>query len=237
MLTLRPSDERGFADFGWLQARYTFSFANYHDPSHVGFGPLLVVNQDVIGAGRGFGEHGHASMEIVTYVIDGELAHKDSMGNGSVIRPGDVQLMQAGRGVRHSEFNGSATQPTHCIQMWVLPRAEGGEPSYAQAAFPFEERRGTLRVAVSPDGRDGSLRIAQDACLLLGLLDGDETIAHELGAGDAAWLHVARGNLRANGVELGPGDGLAIEDERALSIDAGRNAEFVMWQFGPGAMA
>ena len=225
------------ADFGWLQARYTFSFANYHDPAHVGFGPLLVVNQDVIGAGRGFGEHGHASMEIVTYVIYGELAHKDSLGNCSVIRPGDVQLMQAGRGVRHSEFNGSATRPTHCIQMWVQPRAEGGEPSYAQAAFPPDGRRGRLRLVVSPGGDDGSLRIAQDARLYVGLLDGDEAIAHALDDGDAAWLHVARGSLRVNGLQLGPGDGLAIEDESMLTLDGGRDAEFVMWQFGASAMA
>lgn len=232
MLTLRPAAERGFADFGWLQAHYSFSFANYYDPRHMGFGPLRVINQDVIGAGRGFGIHGHESMEIVTYVLEGALEHEDSLGHGERLEPGEVQLMSAGTGVRHSEFNGNADRPAHTLQMWVLPESEGGEPSYAQRAFPYAERRGRLRLVVSPDGEGDSLRIRQAARLFVGTLDGEERIEHAFAKGQTAWLHNAVGELSANGLRLGPGDGLAIEDEAQLVLDAGAQAEFVLWQFG-----
>ena len=229
MITIRRSDERGHADHGWLDARHTFSFAEYMDPRFMGYGVLRVLNQDRVAPGRGFGMHGHRDMEIVTYLLEGVLEHKDSMGNGAQMRPGEVQFMSAGAGVMHSEFNASETEPLHLLQMWVLPARPGGEPRYEQTAFPEEERRGKLRLVVSPDGRDGSLTIGQDARMYAGLLNGDETASHDFGDDRCGWLHVARGSLRLNGEELGPGDGAAIEGE-AMTLDGGDGAEFVLWE-------
>ena len=228
MITLRRSDERGHANHGWLDARHTFSFAGYIDPRHMGFSELRVLNQDRVLPAQGFGTHGHENMEIVTYVLDGVLEHKDSMGNGSQMRHGEVQLMSAGSGVTHSEFNASQTDELHLLQMWVLPRELGTVPRYEQKEFPQEDLRGKARLVVSPDGRDGSLTIGQDVSLYAGLLHGDET-ARLSTAGRAAWLHVARGSLKLNGLELGPGDGAAIRDEEELVFSDGEQAEFVLW--------
>ncbi len=229
MIQIRRSDERGHADHGWLDTYHTFSFANYYDPEFMQFGLLRVINQDTVAAGRGFGTHGHQDMEIVSYVLDGVLEHKDSMGNGSQMRPGEVQLMSAGRGVTHSEFNASHDQPLHFLQMWVFPRKRGTPPRYEQRAFSEEERRGKLRLVVSPDGSDGSLSIDQDARLYASLVGAGERAAHELPAGRAAWLHVARGKVKLNGEELGAGDGAAILDERRLELVGVEDAELVLW--------
>lgn len=232
MLTPRRSSERGHADHGWLDAFHTFSFAEYMDPEFMGFETLRVLNQDRIGPAKGFGYHGHRDMEIVTYVLSGVLEHGDSMGTGSVIRPGEVQLMSAGRGVMHSEFNGSDEQDLHLLQMWVLPAERGGEPRYEQRPFAEAERRGRLRLVVSPDGAEGSLVIGQDARLYAGLLDGEERCSHALPASRAAWVHVAKGHLELNGIRLGPGDGAAVRDEPELTFTKGASAEFVMWELG-----
>ena len=229
MITVRKSEERGHADHGWLDARHTFSFAGYFDPEWVQFGPLRVLNQDRIAAGRGFGEHPHDNMEIVTVVLDGVLEHRDSMGNGSQMRPGEVQLMSAGTGVRHSEFNASRDEELHLLQMWVLPREQGYEPRYEQKAFPAEELRG-LRLVVSPDGRDGSLTIGADASLYAGTVAAGEENRLSLEPG-RAWLHVAKGSVRLNGEELAPGDGAAIEGETELAFEGVEDAELVLWHF------
>jgi len=230
MLRIRRSDERGHADHGWLDARHTFSFADYHDPDFMGFGVLRVLNQDRVQPGQGFPRHGHRDMEIVTYLLEGELSHEDSMGNGSRILPGEVQLMSAGTGVLHSEYNASGDDLLHLLQMWVLPAERGTKPRYEQKGFPAAERRGRLRLVVSPDGKDGSLTIGQDARLYAGLLDGAERAQLALAPGRTAWLHVGLGKLRANGEQLGPGDGAALLDEKQLSLERGERAEFVVWE-------
>jgi len=230
MIRPRRSDERGHADHGWLDTHHTFSFADYHDPDFVHFGVLRVVNQDRVAPGRGFGTHGHENMEIVSYVLEGVLAHRDSLGNGSEMRPGEVQLMSAGTGVRHSEFNASAVEPLHFLQMWVFPRRNGTAPRYEQAAFPASERRGRLRLVVSPDGASGSLTIGQDARLFAGLFDRGERTTWRLEAGRMAWLHVARGRCRAGDVELGPGDGAAIQGEPHVLLEGLDEAEVVLWE-------
>lgn len=230
MIAMRRSEARGHAEAGWLNTYHTFSFAGYQDPAFMGFSELRVLNQDRVSPGLGFGTHGHENMEIVSYVLDGVLEHKDSLGNGSQMRPGDVQLMSAGTGVRHSEFNGSKTDPLHFLQMWILPARDGTRPRYEQKNFPEEVRRGQLRLVVSPDGRDGSLTIGQDACLYIGLLDGAERIRHELPKGRDGWVHVARGALTVNGQKLGPGDGAAVTDEPLLQFAAGESAELVLWE-------
>lgn len=229
MITVRRSAERGHADHGWLDAYHTFSFAGYHDPEFVHFGPLRVINQDRVAPGRGFGTHGHENMEIVTYMLEGALEHRDSMGNGSQMRPGEVQLMSAGSGVTHSEFNASSDEPLHLLQMWVFPRHDGTPPRYEQRAFAESERRGRLRLVVSPDGAQGSLTIDQDARLFAGLFDAGEAAEHALPNGRTAWIHVARGRVRVNDVELGPGDGAAIEDEASLLVTGLDDAELVLW--------
>ena len=229
MITIRRSDERGHANHGWLDTYHTFSFASYFDPDFMGFSELRVLNQDVVKAGRGFSTHGHSDMEIVTHVLSGVLEHRDSMGTGSKIRPGEVQLMSAGTGVTHSEFNASAAEPLELLQMWVRPAGRGGKPRYEQREFAERERRGKLRLVVSPDGGDGSLRIGQDARLWLGLLDGGEAIRAPLGSERSAWLHVPRGELVLNGQTLGPGDGAGIRGEAELSFERGRKAEIVLW--------
>lgn len=228
MITIRRSEARGHADHGWLKSHHTFSFANYRDPEFMGFSVLRVVNQDRVAAEKGFGTHGHRDMEIVSYVLDGVLAHKDSMGNGSEMRPGEVQIMSAGTGVEHSEFNAS-DQELHFLQMWVLPAESGTAPRYGQKAFDRSERQGTLRLVVSPDGEGGSLKIGQDARLYAGLLTGAEVAALTLDADRCAWVHVARGSLELNGHLLGPGDGAAVELEAELTLSGGEDAEFVIW--------
>ncbi len=230
MITPRRSEDRGHADHGWLDSYHTFSFADYHDPEFVQFGLLRVVNQDRVAPGRGFGTHGHRDMEIVSYVLDGVMEHRDSMGNGSQMRPGDVQLMSAGTGVTHSEFNGSGEDPLHFLQMWVFPREGGTPPRYEQKHFPDDERRGRLRLVVSPDGADGSLTIGQDARLFAGLVEGGDTVRHAIPDGRAAWLHVARGDVELNGEPLRPGDGAAIRDERELQLASSAGAEVVLWE-------
>jgi hypothetical protein len=229
MIAARRSEERGHVDHGWLDTYHTFSFASYHDPDFMGFGPLRVVNQDRVAPGRGFGTHGHRDMEIVSYVLEGVLEHEDSMGNGSPMHPGEVQLMSAGSGVTHSEFNGSKSEPLHFLQMWILPRTLDTEPRYEQKAFPDDERRGALRLVVSPDGAKGSLTIDQDVRLFASLLGKGDEVRHELSPGRCAWLHVARGRVALDGRGLGAGDGAAIRDERALTLRGVEDAEIVLW--------
>ena len=225
MIELRRSDERGFADHGWLKTFHTFSFADYHDPAHMGFGPLRVINEDRVAAGQGFGTHSHRDMEIISYVLEGELAHRDSMGNGSVIRPGEVQRMSAGAGVRHSEFNHSSDGVTHFLQIWIVPNRLGIEPSYEERKFPAAERRGRLRLLASEDGRSGSVIIHQDAKVYGGLFDGEESASLELERGRLGYVHVARGALLVNNRRLEAGDGAKLADESAIELANGERAE------------
>ncbi len=231
---LRRSDDRGRADHGWLRSFHTFSFAEYYDPRHVQFGVLRVINEDRVRGGAGFGTHGHRDMEIVSYVLDGELAHKDSLGNGSTIRPGDVQRMSAGTGVTHSEFNPSATAPVHFLQIWLLPSENGIPPGYEEKRFPPEEKRGRLRLVVSPDRAEGSLAIHQDARVYAGLIDGGEAADLRVAPGRRLYVHVARGSLEANGVALGAGDGLGLTDEPHLRLEHGRDAEVLVFDLPGG---
>ena len=224
MITIRPAHERGHARHGWLDSRHTFSFADYYDPAHMGFRGLRVINEDRVEPGEGFGAHSHRDMEIISYVLDGGLEHKDSLGTGAVIRPGDVQRMSAGTGVTHSEFNASRSEPVHFLQIWILPAARGIRPSYEQKSFPAAERQGRLRVVASPDGRDGSVTINADAVVHAGLLGAGETARLPLGAGRHAWVQVARGHLRLDGRDLAPGDGAAVTDEPAVELE-GRGDE------------
>ena len=230
MIQVRPAQERGHAQYSWLDTYHTFSFAHYYDPDFTHFGPLRVLNQDRVEAGRGFEAHSHRDMEIISYVLSGVLEHKDSMGNGSQMRPGEVQLMSAGSGVTHSEFNGSSDEPLHFLQMWVFPRKKGTQPRYEQKAFSEDERRNRLRLVVSPDGAEGSLTIDQDARLYAGLIESGGQAEHALEEKQSAWMHVARGRIRLNEKELGPGDGAAIEDESLLRIEGLEDAEVVLWE-------
>ncbi len=225
MIAMRPASERGHARLDWLSSYHTFSFGGYYDDEHMGVSNLRVINDDTVEPGGGFATHGHRDMEIITYVLSGQLEHKDSMGNGSVIRPGDVQRMSAGSGVRHSEFNPSATEPVHFLQIWLQPNRLGIAPGYAQQHFSEPERRGRLRLLVSPDGRDGSISAHQDALLHGTLLQAGESVEYLLADNRRAWLHVARGIVIVNGVELGAGDGLRIEKERAVRIEGRESAE------------
>jgi redox-sensitive bicupin YhaK (pirin superfamily) len=218
MLTIRRAEARGHDDHGWLDTRHTFSFADYHDPEHMGFSDLRVINEDRVRPGQGFGTHGHRDMEIISYVLSGQLGHRDSMGNGSVIRPGEVQRMSAGTGVRHSEMNPSATEPVHFLQIWILPDRAGHAPGYEQKAYPEAERRGKLRLAASPDGADGSVTIHQDARLYLALLGDGERVRHALAPGRKAWVQVARGEVTVNGERLRAGDGAALDGEVAVEL-------------------
>lgn len=229
MIAIRKSDERGHANHGWLEAKHSFSFAGYHDPEHMGFGPLRVINEDRIAGGRGFGSHGHRDMEIITYILDGALAHRDSMGNGSTIRPGDVQRMSAGRGVMHSEFNAQRDATTHLLQIWIEPDRRGVEPSYEEKHFPEETRRGRLRLIASNDGRDGSVRIHQDASVYATLLDGEDAVRHPLAAGRRVYVHVARGEVTVNGQPLSAGDALKAEGEREVVLEQARGAEVLVF--------
>jgi len=232
MLEIRKSEDRGHANHGWLDSYHSFSFADYYDEAHMGFGPLRVINEDYIAAGQGFGTHGHRDMEIITYVLEGEIAHRDSMGNGSTIRPGDVQRMSAGTGVRHSEFNPSSDNSTHLLQIWIQPNMLNVEPSYEEKRFAEEEKRGRLRLIASADGADGSVRIHQDAKLYVGLFDGDEKASLALAAGRSAFIHVARGAVAVNGVALKAGDALKVADVPSIDIAGGKAAEVLVFDLG-----
>jgi len=229
MLTIRKSEDRGHANHGWLDSYHSFSFADYYDPDHMGFGPLRVINEDRVAAGAGFGTHGHRDMEIISYVLEGELAHRDSMGTGSVIRPGDVQRMSAGSGVRHSEFNHSQDGRTHFLQIWIQPDVTGIAPSYEEKHFAEAEKRGRLRLIASPDSADGSVKIHQDARVYAGLFDGAERASLPLAAGRRAYVHVARGAVEVNGVALKTGDALKLTDVAAVEVDNGRQAEVLVF--------
>lgn len=228
MIDIRPSAERGEGDFGWLKTQHSFSFDTYHDPRFMGFRSLRVINEDWVQAGHGFPMHPHRDMEIITYVLDGAIEHQDSMGNGSIIRPGDGQRMSAGTGVRHSEANASKTEAAHLLQIWILPDRRGHEPGYEQKAFPEAEKRGRLRLIASPDGADGSVTIHQDAKLYASLLNPGQAVKHELRKGRYAWLQVARGAVELNGQSLNQGDGAAISDER-LTVKATEDAEVLLF--------
>jgi hypothetical protein len=229
LITLRMAHERGHANHGWLDSWHSFSFADYQDPKHVQFGPLRVINEDWIQPGGGFPTHGHRDMEIVTYVLEGALAHQDSMGNGSSILPGDVQRMSAGKGVLHSEFNHAPDAVTHLLQIWIHPDTPGVAPSYEQKSFPAQEKRGRLRLIASRDGRDGSVHIHQDAAVYAGLFDGPEAATLALAPGRRAYVHVARGQLVVNGHRLKAGDALKAEQEPSLRLEAGENAEVLVF--------
>jgi redox-sensitive bicupin YhaK (pirin superfamily) len=224
MLRIRRAEERGRTDFGWLDSRHSFSFGHYYDPDHLGFGPLRVINDDRVAPGAGFPAHPHGNMEIVSYVLDGALAHKDSLGTGSVIRPGDVQRISAGTGIRHSEFNASKTEPVHFLQIWIIPEAEGLAPGYEQKTYPAEQKRGKLHLVGSREGREGSVTIYRDVDLYAALIGQGEQVAHALRPGRIGWVQVARGTATLNGVQLYPGDGAAIEAAGDLAI-AGASAE------------
>jgi len=234
MIETRRGEDRGHADHGWLDSRHSFSFADYYDPRHVQFGPLRVINEDRVVPGAGFGTHGHRDMEILSYVLDGELAHRDSTGTSSTIRPGDVQRMSAGHGVQHSEFNGSHSQPVHFLQIWLLPDVTGIAPEYEEKRFDAPEKRGRLRLIASPQGGDGSVRIHQDARVYAGLFDGDERATLEVAPGRRIYLHVARGRITANGVALAAGDALKLTDEAALRLAAGHGAEVLAFDLPGG---
>lgn len=229
MFEIRKSTDRGHANHGWLDSYHSFSFGEYYDEQHMGFGPLRVINEDRVNAGGGFGTHGHRDMEIISYVLDGELAHKDSMGTGSVIRPGDVQRMSAGSGVRHSEFNHAKDQTTHFLQIWIQPNVTGIPPSYEEKNFTAEEKRGRLRLIASSDGEDGSVLIHQDAKLYAGLFDGAEAASLTIAAGRLAYVHVARGTVTVNGVALKNGDALKLSDVATVDISGGEQAEVLVF--------
>jgi len=232
MIAVRHAEERGLANLGWLNSRHTFSFGHYYDPKFMGFGPLRVINEDRVQPAQGFGTHGHEDMEIISYVLDGALEHKDSMGNGSVIRPGDVQRMSAGTGVRHSEFNASDSELVHFLQIWILPERHGLEPSYEQTHFSVEEKRGKLRLVGSRDGRDGSVTIHQDVDLFAAVLDDGDVVTHDLGDGRKGWLQVARGSVTLNDRQLYPGDGVAIEGPADVRIAATSETEVLLFDMG-----
>jgi redox-sensitive bicupin YhaK (pirin superfamily) len=229
MITIRPAAERGHRRYGWLDTYYTFSFNDYYDPTQMGFRALRVINEDRVAPGQGFGMHGHRDMEILTYVLSGELAHKDSLGNGSVLRAGEFQRMSAGTGIRHSEFNPSPSEEVHLYQIWLLPAQEGQTPSYEQRALPEADRRGRFQIIASPDGRDGSLVIGQDAAVSLTTLGAGETLRHPIAAGRHAWLQVIRGAVRVNGFALATSDGAAISDEPSLSLEASGPSEVMLF--------
>jgi quercetin 2,3-dioxygenase len=229
MIEIRRSNERGFADHGWLKSYHTFSFADYFDPQHIEFGALRVINEDRVAPGAGFGTHGHRDMEIISYVLDGELAHRDSLGTGSVIRPGDVQRMSAGRGVQHSEFNNSKTQPVHFLQIWIQPNVLGIAPEYEEKRFGPEEKRGRLRLIASSDGAEGSVRIHQDARVYAGLFADAERAEFVIAPERRVLVHVARGAVAANGESLNAGDALKLVDARRLTLSQGADAEVLVF--------
>ena len=229
MHEIRRGQERGYADHGWLKSYHSFSFADYRDPQHVHFGPLRVINEDRVVPGAGFGTHGHRDMEIISYVLDGELAHKDSTGTASTIRPGDVQRMSAGRGVQHSEFNASPANPVHFLQIWIIPNVAGIPPEYEEKRFDEQDKRGRLRLIASPAGVEGSVRIHQDARVYAGLFDGAEQAALQIAEKRLVYVHVARGRITANGEVLDAGDALKLSGEPSLALTAGRAAEVLVF--------
>jgi redox-sensitive bicupin YhaK (pirin superfamily) len=229
MLQVRKSQERGYADHGWLKSFHSFSFAGYYDPAHMGFGNLRVINEDRVAGGSGFGTHGHKDMEIISYVLSGELAHKDSMGNVETIPPGDVQRMSAGRGVMHSEFNHKKDETTHFLQIWIEPNVRGIVPGYEQKSFSAADKRGRLRLLVSPDGADGSLKLHADARLYAGLIDGNESAELALDPKRKSYVHLVRGELEVNGRKLATGDAAMLEGESQLALASGKNAEVLVF--------
>jgi quercetin 2,3-dioxygenase len=229
MTEVRRSQERGHAQHGWLDSFHSFSFADYHDPDHMGFGPLRVINEDRVQPGRGFGTHSHRDMEIISYVLEGGLAHKDSMGNGSVIRPGDVQRMSAGTGVAHSEYNASDRDPVHFLQIWIEPNVRGVKPSYEEKRFDDASKRGRLRLIASADGRDGSVTIHQDASLYAALVEGAEALDFEPLPGRKVYVHVVRGEVEVNGQPLAAGDAIKLSNERRVRVERGRGAEILLF--------
>ena len=233
MIQVRKSRERGHANHGWLDSYHTFSFADYVDPKHMGVSALLVINEDRVQPGQGFPTHSHRDMEIVSYVLEGALEHKDSMGNGSIIRPGEVQRMSAGTGVRHSEFNASADAIAHFLQIWIMPDRAGYAPGYEQKTFPPAELNGRLRLVASPDGREGSVTIHQDALLFTTKLNGGESVSHTLAPGRVAYLHVARGTVAVNGQALTAGDGARVEQESTIRLGQGKDAEVLLFDLPP----
>jgi quercetin 2,3-dioxygenase len=229
MVEIRKSQERGYADHGWLKSYHSFSFADYFDPDHVEFGALRVINEDRVAPGQGFGTHAHRDMEIISYVLEGELEHKDSLGTGSVIAPGDVQRMSAGTGVRHSEFNPSRDTPVHFLQIWIQPDERGIAPSYEQKRFEPPEKRGRLRLIASPDAREGSVTIHQDAHVYAGLFDDGERAVHAVEPGRRVYVHVARGSIEVDGQRLAAGDALKIRDAREVTLEHGSGAEVILF--------
>ena len=233
MLTVRKSQDRGHADHGWLQSKHSFSFASYYDPAHMGFGNLRVINEDRIAPGMGFGTHGHRDMEIISYVLSGELAHKDSMGNVKGLPPGDVQRMSAGTGVQHSEFNHAEGQTTHFLQIWIEPNVRGIAPGYEQKTFTDAEKRGVLRPVASADGAQGAVRIHADAVIHAGLFDGEEAATLALDSSRKTYVHLVRGALRVNGLLLSGGDALRMEAESTLALTDGQDAEVLVFDLAP----
>jgi redox-sensitive bicupin YhaK (pirin superfamily) len=229
MLNIRPAEQRGHAEHGWLDSHHSFSFADYYDPQHMGFGALRVINEDRVAPAMGFGGHPHRDMEIISYVLEGALQHRDSIGTGSVIRPGDVQRMSAGSGVTHSEFNASKSEPVHFLQIWLVPTARGIQPSYEQKTFSAEDKRGRLRVVAAPDARDGSVTIHTDAVVYAGLFDAGERAELALNKARRAWVQVVRGEVTVNGSALKAGDGAAISEETALAIEGVHDAEVLVF--------
>lgn len=229
MKELRAAQDRGYADHGWLRSHHSFSFADYHDPAHMGFGPLRVINDDWIAPAQGFGTHGHRDMEIITYVLEGAIAHEDSMGNASTIRPGNVQRMSAGTGVQHSEFNPSVDEATHLLQIWIEPNRFGVPPGYEEKHFDAAAKRGRLRLIASPDGREGSVRIHQNAFVYAGLFDGAEHARHKVEAGRRVYVHVARGQLSVNGESLRAGDALKLRAVDEIVLENGQDAEVLLF--------
>ncbi len=229
MLTVRKAEERGHANHGWLDTWHTFSFADYQDPRHMGFGPLRVINDDTVQPGRGFGTHGHRDMEIITYVLEGAVEHKDSMGNGSIIRPGNVQRMSAGTGVRHSEFNPSQDERVHFLQIWIEPKINSVNPGYEEKQFGPAEKKGQLRLIASPDGRKGSVTIHQDAYVYASMLDGKDAVTHRPAPGRCVYVHVARGAVKVNGNALKVGDGARIENETSIELKDARETEVLLF--------
>jgi redox-sensitive bicupin YhaK (pirin superfamily) len=229
MLTIRQSNQRGHFNHGWLNTYHTFSFDQYYDPRYMGFRSLRVINEDFVAPGRGFPKHGHRDMEIITYILEGALKHEDSMGNGSVIQPGDVQRMTAGTGVRHSEFNGSTDEPVHLLQIWIIPNADNLEPSYEQKAFTVDERRNQLRLIASSNGRHGSVTLNQDVSLFASILDPDESVAYSIDQKRYGWLQVARGTIEVNSEQARQGDGVVIVAESSLAIRAVEPAELLLF--------
>ncbi len=235
MIQIRQADTRGLANFGWLNSRHTFSFGHYYAPEHMGFATLRVINEDRVQPGQGFDTHGHQDMEIISYVLEGALEHKDSIGTGSVIRPGEVQRMSAGTGIRHSEYNHSKSDLVHFLQIWILPETTGLEPSYEQKEFPEAEKRGTLRLVGSRDGRNGSVTIHQDVDLYATLLKDGDQVTHSLGDGRKAWVQVTRGVVQLNGQQLGPGDGAAISEEENITIQGTSDTEVLLFDMAQRA--